>query len=306
MTETEALRILNLEAGCTAEQVRQAYVDLVKVWHPDRFQSDGRLTARAERELQDINTAYGILQSAMAAGAKPSSPSYSVRASTQQQSPRPSASFTRSSSAAEVAPPQLPIVKTVATGVGLGLVITVVATTVVLMMRGPEIGSAGAQTTTAAPLQSTSTSASRTRETSVAGRNTPRIPRPESGTELLAPPRSGGGALVVYNESRRDAVVALSTPTGHERAVYVRTGEQITLANIATGTYRVQMMLGQDWSSDRFTREAAYQELEQPVQFVENSDGNTTEYTKLTVSLQPLVAGMRGVRPARPFHITPQ
>ena len=33
-------RVLGLEAGSTPEQVRQAYKDLVKVWHPDRFDDD--------------------------------------------------------------------------------------------------------------------------------------------------------------------------------------------------------------------------------------------------------------------------
>ena len=123
---------------------------------------------------------------------------------------------------------------------------------------------------------------------------------------MLAAHRSGGGSLVVGNGSRRDAVIALAAETGHERAVYVRAGEQITVANVAAGTYRVQMMVGRDWATDHFTRDVAYQELEQPIQFAEKSDGNSTEYTKLTVQLQQTIAGMRGIRATRPFRLAPQ
>ena len=37
MTEREALRLLHLEDGCSQDELRRAYLDMVKVWHPDRF-----------------------------------------------------------------------------------------------------------------------------------------------------------------------------------------------------------------------------------------------------------------------------
>ena len=62
MTEREALRLLHLDDGCSQDQLRRAYLDMVKVWHPDRFQSDAQLRAKAERTLQSINDAYALLQ----------------------------------------------------------------------------------------------------------------------------------------------------------------------------------------------------------------------------------------------------
>jgi DnaJ-like protein len=62
MTPAEALRIFELDDRCTLEQVRAAYRELVKVWHPDRFANDAGLRARADRRLQEINAAYGVLQ----------------------------------------------------------------------------------------------------------------------------------------------------------------------------------------------------------------------------------------------------
>jgi hypothetical protein len=302
MTVSDALRIFNLQAGCSADDVRQAYLDLVKVWHPDRFQSDGRLTARAERELRDINEAYAILQtSTRPTTSTHDAPAYAPSGSAERESqftprpPSPGASGTQ---------PQSSWGRSIVMGVGLGLVVTAVVTVMLLITRDRQRPPATDGTAASLPPSSTNGSrASAERVPPIASRTGLETPRPESGTEMLRPQRSGGGSLVVSNASRRDAVIALETPAGYERAVYVRSGEEVTLANVAAGTYRVQMMVGQNWISGRFTRDIAYQELDQPVEFAERSDGRTTEYTKLTVSLQPVATG-RGMRPARPFRIT--
>jgi len=299
MTETDALRIFKLRAGCTAEQVRQTYLDLVKIWHPDRLQSDGRLSARAERELQEINEAYTLLQAVLAGTY---SPSPSAATSASRRTYDSTASSTPTPAHAQTAASQTSLGRTVATGIGLGLVIAAAATIVVLMMGGGDDVSRRPPTTEAAPATDHASNPTVTAQRAPAARHE----RPESGTELLSAQRSGGGSLVVDNASGRDAVVALTAQRGNERAVYVRAGEQVTLANVATGTYQVQMMMGHDWAADRFTRDVAYQELDQPVRFVENNDGNAAEYTRLTVSLQPIVAGMRGIHRAPPFRISSQ
>jgi hypothetical protein len=59
----EALDVLALRPGATAAEIKEAYRDLVKVWHPDRFGSDQRLRRKAEEKLQEINRAYRVLQS---------------------------------------------------------------------------------------------------------------------------------------------------------------------------------------------------------------------------------------------------
>lgn len=58
--------ILGLEPGASPEEVKQAYRDLAKVWHPDRFPNDPRLQQRAHEKLKDINEAYERLQSLQA------------------------------------------------------------------------------------------------------------------------------------------------------------------------------------------------------------------------------------------------
>jgi len=63
MTGESDYEVLGLQPGASPEQVKEAHRDLVKVWHPDRFTSDPALRRKAERKLQDINAAYGRLQS---------------------------------------------------------------------------------------------------------------------------------------------------------------------------------------------------------------------------------------------------
>ena len=51
--------ILELKPGATPDEVKAAYRDLAKVWHPDRFRGDSpRLKAKAAEKLAEINEAY--------------------------------------------------------------------------------------------------------------------------------------------------------------------------------------------------------------------------------------------------------
>jgi curved DNA-binding protein CbpA len=60
---SEAFDVLSLRPGATPSEIKEAYRDLVKVWHPDRFGSDVRLREKAELQLKLINEAYRTLQS---------------------------------------------------------------------------------------------------------------------------------------------------------------------------------------------------------------------------------------------------
>jgi hypothetical protein len=58
----QAFQILEVPSTATWEEVRQAYREMVKVWHPDRFQADAKFQARATKKAQDINLAYQVLE----------------------------------------------------------------------------------------------------------------------------------------------------------------------------------------------------------------------------------------------------
>ena len=85
MDSIEALKVLDLCPGASYNEIRQAYRDLVKVWHPDRFGSDERLRAKALEQIKLVNEAYQWLQvnydpAATSAGAAQSSPNPSAPA----------------------------------------------------------------------------------------------------------------------------------------------------------------------------------------------------------------------------------
>lgn len=65
------LRELELGENATAAEVRQAYRDLARVWHPDRFASDPRVQAKATEKLRRVIEAYEFLQAHPHADAPP-------------------------------------------------------------------------------------------------------------------------------------------------------------------------------------------------------------------------------------------
>src|SRR5438876_11561879 len=60
MTEEIAqfYRMLELAPGASPEVVKQAYRELVKIWHPDRFPNDPKFQKRANEKTKEINEAY--------------------------------------------------------------------------------------------------------------------------------------------------------------------------------------------------------------------------------------------------------
>ena len=56
------LKVLGLGPDATKKQIDQAYRDLVKVWHPDRFESDPGLRLKAQEKLRELNDAYAALR----------------------------------------------------------------------------------------------------------------------------------------------------------------------------------------------------------------------------------------------------
>ncbi|EFK12298.1 DnaJ domain protein [delta proteobacterium NaphS2] len=58
MNIRRAFEILEIDADATQDEARQAYKDLVAVWHPDRFSHNPRLKNKAEEKLKEANLAY--------------------------------------------------------------------------------------------------------------------------------------------------------------------------------------------------------------------------------------------------------
>jgi formylglycine-generating enzyme required for sulfatase activity/curved DNA-binding protein CbpA len=54
--------ILEIKPGCTYEEAKLAFRDMVSIWHPDKFSHNSRLKEKAEEKLKDLNAAWEQLQ----------------------------------------------------------------------------------------------------------------------------------------------------------------------------------------------------------------------------------------------------
>ena len=64
------LRTLSLDSTASFDEIREAYQDLVMVWHPDRFMQNPRLYKKAEAKLKQVNQAYTYLKNQRSRAAK--------------------------------------------------------------------------------------------------------------------------------------------------------------------------------------------------------------------------------------------
>jgi hypothetical protein len=71
----ECYVLLGVAPTASAQELKAAYRDLAKVWHPDRFSHDPRLQQKAQEKLKAINEAYDLLTSGTAGRRRKQTPS---------------------------------------------------------------------------------------------------------------------------------------------------------------------------------------------------------------------------------------
>jgi len=76
---------LGVAPGASWEQIKQAYKDSVKVWHPDRFEGDPRLKQKAIEKIKEINGAYEKLSNFFGEYGAPNFASFSNQHEQQSQ-----------------------------------------------------------------------------------------------------------------------------------------------------------------------------------------------------------------------------
>jgi len=59
----KSFEILELDPNASVDEAKQAYKDIVNVWHPDRFSHNSRLKEKAEKKLKEVNVAYETVNS---------------------------------------------------------------------------------------------------------------------------------------------------------------------------------------------------------------------------------------------------
>ena len=61
-------QVLEIDRSTPYAEIKKAYRDLVKIWHPDRFSHDTRLQEKCEKRTQDLNIAFRELDSLLRLG----------------------------------------------------------------------------------------------------------------------------------------------------------------------------------------------------------------------------------------------
>jgi hypothetical protein len=121
----------------------------------------------------------------------------------------------------------------------------------------------------------------------------PSGPRPENGAVITKRGKSGRGELSIENGTDLDALVTLSLGGKAVRAVYVRSSSNTQLSGIADGTYEIFVAQGDGWNKDlrKFTDSPDYTKFEEPAPFETVRESNAIRYTRLSITLQPVVGG---------------
>ena len=70
----EAYELLGVKPGVSVRELKAAYRDLAKVWHPDRFVHDPHLRQKAQEKVKEINAAYELLISGKTPQPRPAPP----------------------------------------------------------------------------------------------------------------------------------------------------------------------------------------------------------------------------------------
>jgi len=74
-----SFEILDLHPGVSMKEATQAYRDLGRVWHPDRFLNQPRLAQKAEEKMKEINAAYMMVKSFLNSKSRHDQPDYESR-----------------------------------------------------------------------------------------------------------------------------------------------------------------------------------------------------------------------------------
>ena len=80
---------LEVDLNASPEEIRQAYLDLVKIWHPDLYHRESeRLREKAAEKLKAINEAYEKLRSGRNKTCASSANAYSSHTAARPSAPR--------------------------------------------------------------------------------------------------------------------------------------------------------------------------------------------------------------------------
>jgi hypothetical protein len=243
MSPERALSILGVAPGAASEQIRQAYLDLVRVWHPDRFPSDDRLKKFAEEKLKEINEAYAALDDGRG----------EARLDSTECVETPPVGAPRAEPAPIVVPRPMRW-KWMPFAVGALLVVVVVAVAEWAGdSRRPQDFVASTTAVAVNPPPDTSTEQRQiTRYVAPFPKAKPSSQEYRNGADLIAPAgRRGAGEILVHNQTDTGAVVTLASerqPAKGLREVFVSARNAAPIAGLGADVYIGWVRFGQPGS----------------------------------------------------------
>jgi hypothetical protein len=280
--------ILQIVPSASLEDIRQAYVDLVRVWHPDRFATDPRLQKIAEERLKDITEAYEALSSPQAA--------------LEGVLPGPSAPSVQSTKATGRWDLKAWLIVFGSAGLLLVLVVTVAQAIIMLttpyrdalLMKSEANRLAGLFGPDPALEQSLPPSPELKRISKHIESPSPGPGmRPPNGADLM-PVRGGNGLgeIHVRNDSDLDCVLNVTernAPGATLRLIYVQGQREASIAGLEPGIYRVRVNFGQKWDGEAlsFAQREAHEYWIGPFQFFETENSAERRGLRYNVGLRP-------------------
>ena len=220
-------QVLGVTPQATQDEIRQAYLNLVNVWHPDRFVAP-HLKALAEEKLKEIINAYDSLEAAR--GSKSDGPSDTPPPEPAIQPGRASSKWT-------------PLAVMLATVLAMGGVFYLVG-------GGSRDHSRPIQTSPAEDISAPPKVRSASPKPRPISQLAEAPTQPETGFLERAKPPFGDRRLTVSNDTHLDAYSRLIMKTRVQKqlvTIYIRSGESFTVTRIPVGEYMLHTEAGQGW-----------------------------------------------------------
>jgi len=254
VSRADCFRTLGVDPDASWEGIRQAYKDLVRVWHPDRFQSDPELQHRAEQQLQKINEAYFALKNSHSfEGRQPEpapQPEPACPGPAVSYHPRPGGGPDRFAWDLQSGWP----IK--AAWAALICLVLLVIGFLVNALGVPSFRKSIVGERPSEPLVQPAKVADPPSDDVVSGQQPhPRTSGtaapgpPANGTELLPARTTGGSQLWVTNMAGQDAVATLvdADTASPVRIVYIQANNKVCIRHIAPGLYDLLAQRGETW-----------------------------------------------------------
>ena len=130
----------------------------------------------------------------------------------------------------------------------------------------------------------------------------PSGPRPANGAVVTKREKAGKGELAIENGTDEDALLTLARDGRAVYAVYIRASGDAELTGIADGDYEMFVAQGDGWNDElrRFTASPDYTRFDDPASFATVREADAIRYTRLRITLQPVVGGNAGTDPVDP------